>query len=102
MPTFMECSFTRFVLAGREWLSRHPHYGKFGRRRGALSQRQLLVAVCNNGIAVFAKGGMAAAVAHHLAGLFAFDIAVDAGHPRVDLVEQQALATRLDVVGPLR
>src|SRR5690349_24638943 len=69
---------------------------------GALSQRQLPVAVCANGIAVLPKRGMAAAVAHDLAVLLALVVAADAGHPRVDLVEQQALATRLDVVGPLR
>src|SRR5712672_724892 len=68
---------------------------------GALNQRQFAVPLCNNGIAVLAKRGMATAVAHDLAGLFALDVAVDAGHPRVDLVEQQSLATRLDVVGPL-
>src|SRR6516162_6578051 len=48
-----------------------------------------------------AKGGVAAAVAHDLARLLAFDVPVDAGHPRIDLVHQQSLAQRLDVVGPL-
>jgi hypothetical protein len=43
---------------------------------------------------------VAAAETHDPAGLFAFDIAVDAGHPRVDLVGQQALARRNDLVGP--
>ena len=43
---------------------------------------------------------MAAAVAHDPADLLALDVAVDAGHPRVDLGEQQALARCNDVVGP--
>src|SRR5205814_1400979 len=43
---------------------------------------------------------MTAAVTHDPADLLALDIAVDAGHPRIDLCEQQALARRNDVVGP--
>ena len=66
------------------------------------SQRQFAISVRRHRIAVLAKGGMAAAVAHDLAGLLALDIAVDAGHPRVDLVHQQPLARRHDVVGPAR
>src|SRR6266480_3013200 len=99
MPTFMECSSARCLQAGRKWLSQHPRDGN--RDCGALSQRQFAVPLCNDGIAVLAKRGMATAIAHDLAGLFALDVAVDPGHPRVDLVEQQSLATRLDVVGPL-
>src|SRR5438477_2831812 len=101
MPPFMKCSSARCLPGGRKWLSQHPHDGKFRWDRGALNQRQFAVPLCNNGIAVLAKRGMATAVAHDLAGLFALDVAVDPGHPRVDLVEQQSLATRLDVVGPL-
>src|SRR5580704_494805 len=66
-----------------------------------LSQRQLAISVCRHRIAVLAKRWMAAAVAHDLAGLLALDIAVDAGHPRVDLVHQQPLAQRLDVLCPM-
>src|SRR5438876_10091906 len=59
-----------------------------------LSQRELAVPVCRHRIAVLAKGGVAAAVAHDLAGLLALDVAVDAGHPGVDLVHQQTFARR--------
>src|SRR5712692_5736728 len=65
-----------------------------------LSQRQLAVAVRRHPFAALAKGGVAAAVAHDPADLLALDIAVDAGHPRVNLGEQQTLACRNDVVGP--
>src|SRR6266852_4877075 len=66
----------------------------------ALSQRQRAISVCHHRFAVLAKGGVAAAVAHDPADLLALDIAVDAGHPRIDLGEQQALARRKDVIGP--
>src|SRR6202023_4341811 len=65
-----------------------------------LSQDQLAIPVRRGGFAVLAELGVAAAVAHDPADLLALDIAVDAGHPRVDLGEQQALARRNDVVGP--
>src|SRR5215469_2570347 len=68
----------------------------------SLGQRDLAITLRRDGIAVLAKGRMAAAIAHDLAGLLALDIAVDAGHPGIDLVEQQPLAARLDVVCPLR
>src|SRR5712691_772921 len=66
----------------------------------ALSQCQLTISVCRDGFATLAEPGMAAAVAHDPADLLPLDVAVDAGHPRVDLGEQQALARRNDVVGP--
>src|SRR5436305_12179186 len=59
--------------------------GRSGRR---LSQRQCAISVGHNGFAVLAKGGVAAAVAHDAANLLALDIAVDAGHRRIDLGEQ--------------
>src|SRR5271168_2309013 len=62
-----------------------------------LSQCQLPIPVCRHRLAAIAEGGVAAAETHDPAGLFAFDIAVDAGHPRVDLVGQQALARRNDL-----
>src|SRR5207237_10874138 len=65
-----------------------------------LSQCQLPIPVCRHRLAAVAEGGVAAAEAHDPAGLFAFDMAVDDGHPRVDLVGQQALARRNDLVGP--
>src|ERR1700738_1719746 len=65
-----------------------------------LSQRELAIAVRYDCLAALAELGVAAAVAHDPADLFPLDIAVDAGHPRVDLGEQQALARRNDVVGP--
>src|SRR5712691_3159199 len=66
----------------------------------ALSQCQLTISVRRDGFATLAELGLAAAVAHDPADLLPLDIAVDAGHPRVDLGEQQALARRNDVVGP--
>src|SRR5258708_4118088 len=44
---------------------------------------------------------MSAAVAHDPRLLLALDIAVDARHPGSDLVHQQTLAQRQDVIGPL-
>src|SRR6516162_5953738 len=65
-----------------------------------LSERELAIPGRRHRLAALAKGGVAAAVAHDPPDLLALDIAVDAGHPRVDLGEQQALARRNDVVGP--
>src|ERR1700730_19131663 len=65
-----------------------------------LSQCQLPIPVCRHRLAAVAEGGVAAAETHDPAGPFAFDIAVDAGHPRVDLVVQQAPARRNDLAGP--
>src|SRR6516165_1400671 len=65
-----------------------------------LSQPELAIPGCRHSLAALAKGGVAAAVAHDPADILALDVAVDPGHPRVDLGEQQALARRNDVVGP--
>src|SRR5690242_2050614 len=80
----------------RRWRPTRPPF-----RAHSLGQRQLAVTVRRHRIAVLAKGGVAAAVAHDLAALLAFNVAIDTGHPRVDLVHQQPFAERLDVVGPL-
>src|SRR5262249_27235163 len=64
------------------------------------SERDRAIASRHYRLAALAKLGVAAAVAHDPADLLALDIAVDAGHPRVDLGEQQPLARRDDVVGP--
>jgi len=45
--------------------------------------------------------GSSRLVARFRKGALALDVAVDAGHPRVDLVHQQPLAQPLDVVGPV-
>src|SRR4029077_15179933 len=66
----------------------------------ALSQRQLPVAVRSDSLAALAKPGMAPAIAHDPANLFALDVAVDAGHPRVDFGEQQPLARLNDMIRP--
>src|SRR6266851_3655197 len=97
MPTSMERSFVRCVpltigLSYR-WLASLAAVV-------AVSERQLTISVRCDGFAALAELGVAAAVAHDPADLLALDIAVDAGHPRVDLGEQQALARRNDVVGP--
>src|SRR5205807_9546721 len=69
------------------------------RPQRALRQRQLAIPVRCQRFAARAKGWVAAAVAHDPTDLLALDITVDAGHPRVDLGEQQALARGHDVVG---
>jgi hypothetical protein len=61
---------------------------------GRLSQSKLSVTIRCNGIAVLAVSGMAAAIAHDPRFLLAFHVAVDASHPRVDLIHQLALAKR--------
>src|SRR5260370_7668092 len=66
----------------------------------ALSERELAISVRRRRFATLAELGVAAAVAHDPADLLPLDIAVDAGHPQVDLGEQQALAGRNHVVGP--
>jgi hypothetical protein len=43
---------------------------------------------------------MATAVAHNPADLFALQVAIDAGHPGVDLGKQQPLVGLDDVIGP--
>src|SRR6266851_237200 len=97
MPTSMERSFVRCVSPtsglSYRWLASLAAVV-------ALSQCQLTISVCRDGFATLAELGVAAAVAHDSADLLPLDIAVDAGHPRVDLGEQQALARRNDVVGP--
>src|SRR5260370_36979451 len=97
MPTSMARSFVRRVSLtiglSYRWLASLAAIV-------ALSQCQLTISVCRDGFATLAELGVAAAVAHDPADLLPLDIAVDAGHPRVDLGEQQALARRNDVVGP--
>src|SRR4051794_9064763 len=44
---------------------------------------------------------MTAAIAHDFASLLALHVAVDPGHPRVNLVHQQPLPERKHVLGPL-
>src|SRR5216683_1815505 len=97
MPTSMERSFVRCVpltigLSYR-WLASLAAVV-------AVSERQLTISVRRDSFAALAELGVAAAVAHDSADLLPLDVAVDAGHPRVDLGEQQALARRNDVVGP--
>jgi hypothetical protein len=82
-------------------LSQQTPDGKHGPALSQLSQRQFAISVCRDRVAALAKGRMAAAVAHDPADLLSLDIAVDAGHPRVNLGEQQALARRDDMVGPI-
>src|SRR5260221_1977077 len=97
MPTSIERSFVRCVSLtiglNYRWLASLAAVV-------ALSQCQLTISVRRDGFATLAELGVAAAVAHDPADLLPLDIAVDAGHPRVDLGEQQALARRNDVIGP--
>src|SRR6202048_1024118 len=97
MPTSMERSFVRCVSLtiglSYRWLASLAAVV-------AVSERELAIAVRHHRLAALAELGVAAAVAHDPADLLALDIAVDAGHPRIDLGEQQALARRNDVVGP--
>src|SRR3954468_24930708 len=65
-----------------------------------LPQPQLLIPLRRDLIAPGAVGRCAAAVAGDDAGLLALDVAIDAGHPGIDLVGQQSLAECLDVIGP--
>src|SRR3984893_2156371 len=97
MPTSMERSFVCCVsltigLSYRWLASLAALVG--------ITQCQLTIPVRHHRFAALAELGVAAAVAHDPADLLALDIAVDAGHPRIDLGEQQALARRNDVVGP--
>jgi hypothetical protein len=67
-----------------------PAFDRFSKRRygsGSLGQRELAISVCRHCIAALAKGGVAAAVAHDPADLLPLDIAVDTGHPGIDLGE---------------
>src|SRR6266446_5287868 len=65
-----------------------------------LPQPQLIIPLRRDLIALGAIGRRAAAVAGDDAGLLALDVGIDAGHPGIDLVGQQPLAKRLDVIGP--
>src|SRR6516165_11611257 len=100
MPTSIECSFVRRVSPMYKMLSTAPACQQAGAALRRLSQRELAKPGRRDPIAALAELGVAAAVTHDPADLLALDIAVDAGHPRVDLGEQQALARRNDVVGP--
>src|SRR6266550_5673418 len=97
MPTSMERSFVRCVsltigLSYRWLASLAVVVG--------LTQCQLTISVRRDRVAALAELGVAAAVAHDPTDLLTLDVAVDAGHPRIDLGEQQALARRNDVVSP--
>src|SRR3954469_17615051 len=63
-------------------------------------QFQFVIGLGRDLVATRAIGRSAAAVARDDTGLFALDVAVDPGHPRTDLVGEQADAERLDVIGP--
>src|SRR5580704_10507240 len=97
MPTSMERSFVRCVS-----LTIGLSYRRLAGRAAvvALSQRQLTISVRHDGFAALAELRVATAVPHDPADLLALDIAVDAGHPRVDLGEQQSLARGENVLGP--
>src|SRR6516162_991298 len=66
-------------------------------RRCALSQCQFPVPVCDHSLAALAEFRVAATVPHDPADLLTLDIAIDAGHPRVDFGEQQPLARLKDM-----
>src|SRR6516165_1944529 len=100
MPTSIECSFVRRVSPMYKMLSTAPACQQAGAALRRLSQRELAKPGRRDPIAALAELGVTAAVTHDPADLLALDIAVDAGHPRVDLGKQQALARRNDVVGP--
>src|SRR4051812_41248456 len=70
-------------------------------KKRSLGQPHPAIAVRRYRVAVLAKRWMSAAVAHDFASLLALDVAVDPGHPRVDLVHQQPLPEREHVLGPL-
>src|SRR4029453_18152813 len=63
--------------------------------------RQLAVAVRGHAVGPLPVLGRGAAVAGDDADVLALDVHVDAGHPGVDLVGEQALALFLDEGGPL-
>src|SRR6266436_1440687 len=97
MPTSMERSFVRCVsltigLSYRWLASLAVVVG--------LTQCQLTISVRRDRLAALAELGVAAAVAHDSADLLALHVAVDAGHPRVDLGEQQSLARLNDMICP--
>src|SRR5437879_5467682 len=70
------------------------------RAQRPLPQPQLLIPLRRHLIAPCAIPRCAAAVAGDDAGLLALDVGIDAGHPGIDLVGQQAFTERLDVIGP--
>src|SRR6516225_2922648 len=96
MPTSMERSFAVVALYGIKNIAGGSAWAPLSQ----LSQRQVAVSLRYDRLAALAELGVTAAVAHDPADLLALDIAVDPGHPRVDLGEQQTLARRNDVVGP--
>src|SRR5882757_2069773 len=69
-------------------------------RWSELLQPQLRISLRRDRVAAFAVGRCAAAVAGDDAPLLALDVAVDAGHPGIDLVGEQPDAERLDMIGP--
>ena len=102
MPQRCSLSTLVRVMGSRGWFAscNRQAGADRSRRRPLLCQRQLAISFCRDRIAALAKGGVPAAIAHDAADLLAFDIAVDAGHPRVDFGEQQPLARLDDMVGP--
>src|SRR5215468_12624932 len=96
------------IAAGASWFSRRYEVSSGDALRAShhegltLRQPQFTIPIRRDFVAAGAIGGRAAAIARDDAGGFAFDIAVDAGHPGIDLVRQQADAERLDMIGPGR
>src|SRR5258705_3851327 len=65
-----------------------------------LPQPQLLIRLRRHLVASRPISRRAAAVAGDDAGLLAFDVGIDAGHPGIDLVGQQPNAERFHMIGP--
>src|SRR5205823_506647 len=66
----------------------------------ALGQLEFGISACRHLVASGAVGRRAAAIACDDALLLARDVAIDPGHPRIDLIGEQARPERLDVLGP--
>ena len=68
--------------------------------RRTSGQREFPIAPVSRFVGTRAVGWSAAAVAGNDAGILAFHVSVDPGHPGIDLVGEQSDAARLDMVGP--
>src|SRR5207237_7583540 len=66
----------------------------------ALGQLEFGISACRHLVASGAVGRRAAAIARDDALLLALDVAIDPGHPRIDLIGEQARPERLDVLSP--